>query len=408
MENRTLREHIDYLIQSTKELQLSPYSFNRYQKRYEEVFLYCTQNQLDTFQFQDAADFCALQCRGQKAFKVREITKISYTVASYFKTGNFSWKPIFPTHYPVSETYEELLEEFRLELLKDLRSGTVRVAMGTARQFLFFLEQTGVTCVVSVTTEDVLDFVRHMAPKRQASMSELLRTVRKFCGFLRSKNIVDLDAERFLMTAGRCRQKVLPCFTDDELKAIFSQIDCMSDKGRRDYAIFLLSLRIGLRASDIARLKLTDIHWKESTILVEQKKTGVALELPLPVDVGNAIVDYILHSRYQTDNPYLFLRLRNSPVMSPIGPTAFNSYLRGYMKKAGIVCVGWDGRSFHGLRRTAGTNMVKSGTPISIVAQILGHRSIESSKRYISLDAERLRECSLDLGVMHTRKEGLI
>jgi len=62
------------------------------------------------------------------------------------------------------------------------------------------------------------------------------------------------------------------------------------------------------------------------------------------------------------------------------------------MKAAGIERVGWDGKSFHALRRTAGTNMVVSGTPISTVAQVLGHNSIESSKRYISLDTERLRE----------------
>ena len=59
------------------------------------------------------------------------------------------------------------------------------------------------------------------------------------------------------------------------------------------------------------------------------------------------------------------------------------------------------------LRRTAGTRMVVSGVPVSTVAQILGHTDMESTKRYISLDTERLRECCLDLGMMHTRKEGL-
>ena len=78
------------------------------------------------------------------------------------------------------------------------------------------------------------------------------------------------------------------------------------------------------------------------------------------------------------------------------------------MKAAGIERAGWDGKSFHALRRTAGTNMLISGTPIAAVAQVLGHNSIESSKRYISLDIERLRECGLELGAMATRKEGLV
>ena len=130
--------------------------------------------------------------------------------------------------------------------------------------------------------------------------------------------------------------------------------------------------------------------------------------MPLPVDVGNAIADYILHSRYKTDNPYLFLRVKKSSRTDSIEPTSFNGYLRKYMETAGIERAGWDGRSFHAFRRTAGTNMVISGTPIAAVAQVLGHNSIESSKRYISLDTERLRECGLELGVMATRKEGLV
>lgn len=77
------------------------------------------------------------------------------------------------------------------------------------------------------------------------------------------------------------------------------------------------------------------------------------------------------------------------------------------MKAAGMERTGRDGRSFHALRRMAGTRMVISGVPMSTVAQVLGHTNVESSKRYISLDTERLRECCLDLGTIHTHKEGL-
>ena len=97
-----------------------------------------------------------------------------------------------------------------------------------------------------------------------------------------------------------------------------------------------------------------------------------------------------------------------SPFAEPMNPTSFNGYLRGYMEAAGIERNGWDGKSFHALRRTAGTNMLVSGTPVPMVAQILGHNSIESTKRYLSLDTERLRACGLDLWEVRTRKEGLV
>lgn len=112
----------------------------------------------------------------------------------------------------------------------------------------------------------------------------------------RSENITDIDADRFLTAAGRYRQKALPCFNDEELRDIFAQIERSTDKGRRDYAVFLTALRTGLRASDISRLKLSDIDWAGKVIRIVQKKTLSALHLPLPADVGNAIADYILES----------------------------------------------------------------------------------------------------------------
>lgn len=408
METNILREHIDYLIQCTNELQLSHYQFNRYRAQYEEIFQYCIEHELTVFESHHAEKFCKQKCPISKKYMEKEIRKIAYTVAGYFETGIFTWKPVTVPRYPVSDKYEELMSRFQFELLKTLGTGTVRVSMGIIRQFLHFLESEGVTDASCIEDNHILNFIRNEAPKHKASMGKLLRTISKFIKFLRKEKIVHLDTDKFLTTSGRCRQKALPCFTDEELKRIFAQIDRSCDKGKRDYAIFLTALRTGLRASDISKLKLTDINWIERTISVTQKKTKTALCLPLPVDVGNAIAEYILHSRYKTENPYIFLRLENTASITPLDPTSFNGYLRKYMATAGIARTGWDGKSFHAFRRTAGTRMITSGVPISTVSQILGHTDIESSKHYISLNTEKMRECCLDLGSMYTRKEGLV
>lgn len=408
METNTLRKHFDHLIQCTDKLQLSVPVLSRYKDRYEEIFRYCCKNHLESFTYQDAEAYCRAVCPSLKKHTEKETLKIAYTTVEYFEKGDFSWKAITFPKYPVCKAYEKLMDGFSQELLKQLSPGTVRVGMVIVRQFLYFLEQSGTKDAANITTENVLEFIRREAPTHKSSMAKLLRTIRKFICFLRSEGIIDLDADRFLENPGRCRQKALPCFTDNELQRIFKEIDRSTDKGRRDYAVFLLSLRLGLRASDISKLKLTDIDWTGKTILVVQKKTKAALELPLPVDVGNAIAGYILHSRYKTDNPYIFLRLRGAASASPMNTSPFNANLRKYMEAAGIKRTGWDGKSFHALRRTAGTKMVMSGVPAPTVAQTLGHHSIESTKRYIALDTGNLRECCLDLGELHTRKEGLV
>lgn len=412
MEKLHLREHIDHVIQCTKELGLSQSTVGHYVRHYEAVFLYCTENGIDAFTYQQADDFIKTKYGTDPqswTASAKDARKAAYTIARYFEDGKFSWKvTTFTTNDPASEEYKGLMADFKQELSKRLSPGTVRPEMIIIRQFLCFLEQAGVPDALSITSGNVLDFVRQEAPNHKGSMPKFLRTLRNFVRFLRAKGIVDLDADRFLGTAGRCRQKVLPCFTDDELRSVFSQIDRTTDKGRRDYAIFLLAMRTGMRASDISELKLTDISWTERTIQVVQKKTKVSLLLPLPIDVGNAIADYILHSRPRLDSPYVFLRILHPVSGIPVNPTLFNVALREYVEAAGIARTGWDGKSFHALRRTAGTKMVVSGVPISTVSQILGHGNMESSKRYIALDTERLRECCLDLGPMHTRKEGLV
>lgn len=410
METFNLRKHIDYVIQCTKELGLSQRTVGHYLPHYEAVFLYCTKNQIAVFTYEEAADFCRLKYGTDfKNSTAKDARKAAYTVARYFETGEFIWKSVtFITRDPSTVEYKELMTLFKQELSKKLCPETIRPEMIIIRHFLFFLEQTGVQNASSITSEKILEFVRQEATNHRGSMPRLLRTLRNFVCFLRERGIADLDADRFLKNAGRCRRKVFPCFTDNELQTIFSQIDRSTDKGRRDYAVFLLAMRTGMRASDISKLKLEDISWTENTIRIIQKKTKVSLLLPLPVDVGNAIADYILHSRPRLDSPYVFLRVRHPFPGTPVNPTLFNVALRGYVEAAGINRVGWDGKSFHALRRTAGTKMIVSGVPITTVSQILGHRNIESSKRYISLDTERLRECCLDLGSMHTRKEGLV
>lgn len=408
MENKTLRIHIEYLIQCTEELQLSEHLFKQYKSHYEKVFQYCCENKLAEFTFDQLDDFIQRTCKDRKEYFSKATNKIAHTVATYFEDGEFKWKRIEKPNYPLSRDYYEILMRFQQKLLQNLDPGTVRTSSGIIRQFLNYLEASGKHEVALIEDKDVLDFVSRKSKTCRQSMSKLIRTMRKFVCFLRDEENINLTSDRFLMEAGRCRQKALPCFTTEEILGIFSAIDRLTDKGRRDYAIFLLALRTGLRASDISRIKLSDIDWKAGSLKVIQKKTGVALKLPLPVDAGNAIADYILNSRYKSDNEFVFLRIRGTSCHSSMNPTSFNTYLQKYIKAAGMEKTGWDGKSFHAFRRTAGTKMVEANIPVITVTQVLGHRSMESSKRYIALDTSKLMDCCLDLGSMGTRKEGLV
>ena len=146
MENLNLREHIDYVIQCTKDLGLSQSTIDRYVRHYEEVFLYCTKNEIETFSYQDAADFCNLKYGTDfQNSRARPARKAAYTVARYFDIGEFDWSSVtFITRNPESAEYKELIRVFKQELSKKLSPGTVRPEIIIIRQFLYFLEQAGV------------------------------------------------------------------------------------------------------------------------------------------------------------------------------------------------------------------------------------------------------------------------
>ena len=407
MKNNICTLKIREVIEHTRAL-LSAKAFNKYSVHFKRIMQYCVDNDLVAFSYEDAWRFSDIVSKEAKPYQFKEFRKVAYTVAGYFESGEFQWRRISKLRLPDSREFKEAFLKFEKKSLETLASGTVRLETTIIRQFLFFLEANGVFCFSSMSIQHVKNFIQENSPNHKGSMGTFLRSIKKFIRFLHGENLTAIKAEKLLVTPAPTRVKVLPCFSGEELDRIFSVIDKNTEKGARDYAVFLMALRTGLRASDIVKLQLSDIDWHKNMIRVTQQKTCRMLELPLMPDVGNALARYILQYRPKADTPYIFLRLHELNHWKPLHPSSFNGYLRQYMSKSGITCVGWDGKTFHALRRTAGTNLIKSGSPAAIVAQILGHRDMESSKRYLSLNTETLRECCMDLGYLHTRKELLL
>jgi integrase len=104
--------------------------------------------------------------------------------------------------------------------------------------------------------------------------------------------------------------KLYPATSREEINKTLDIIDRHTVKGKRDYAIILLGVVSGLRAIDIARLKLDDIDWASGEIKIVHSKTAQSLALPLTVDVGSVIRDYILNGRPAVDCEYVFLRMK--------------------------------------------------------------------------------------------------
>jgi integrase len=184
--------------------------------------------------------------------------------------------------------------------------------------------------------------------------------------------------------------KIQPVLQKSEIAAMLGTIDRRTAAGKRAYAVMLLGTVLGLRACDIINLKRADIDWTLGEMKILQSKTARTVVLPLTKDVGEALKDYILNARRESDAPQIFLRLNG-----PIAPLTCAVTIAGIYRDCCVAAGLPVSRKFHTLRRSLGTSMLASGSPVTMVAQVLGHSDVDSTKKYIASDYERLKMCAL-------------
>lgn len=310
-------------------------------------------------------------------------------------TGGYIWKVYsYKKAITLPDSFEQMVTDFvsRLDLSKKRKQNLGSII----RRFTRFTYDQGTSDLSEVTPLTVREFMLHISSDRPKSMDDVVDALKKFFHYLNEK--VDLDSSFWLLLiAPRSRDhKVKPCMKADEVYQLLEKINRTSAKGKRDFALLTLASTIGLRAGDIANLKLTDIIWQHKELHLTQGKTEEILVLPLQKKVMNALADYILYGRPKSDSKHIFLR-SNAPYAPFFDGVSVACVFRKYLSEAGIKHMSGDGKTLHGIRRMIGTQMIVSGTPLTTVAQVLGHTNLKSIKQYISLDLEGLRKCSLTM-----------
>lgn len=262
------------------------------------------------------------------------------------------------------------------------------------RRFLHSAIQKNIFTLSEITSLTVKDFIIEISKTRAKSMEDVMTALRKFFSYLNQTSQNDAAFWQ-LLSAPRTRDHyVRPCMKPDETNQMLYQIDRTTAKGKRDFAILSLAAATGLRAGDIASLKLTDIHWNTMELCLIQGKTDRILMLPVSKNVLTAIADYILNGRPKTTDKHLFIK-SCAPYTGLQDGVSIASIFRKYLKSADIHHEFNDGKTMQGLRRAIGTQMVSEKVAVTTVAQVLGHTGIRATKQYISLDLEGLKKCVL-------------
>lgn len=230
-------------------------------------------------------------------------------------------------------------------------------------------------------------FVLHRSTHQGVGATKtLVAALRIFLRYLASQNLCVNGLEAAIPAIARWRHTTLPVsLKATEVERILDACDNKTTMGIRDRAIILLLARLGLRAGDVAELLLTDIDWKDGSLLVSGK-TRRHVRLPLPQEVGDAILKYLEH-RQHSEERVVFLRsvppyrgFKSGSSLSPIVTRA--------MHRAGVNSSRYGA---HILRNTLATEMLCEGNSLYEIGAVLRHQSIDMSNHYTKVNTELLQ-----------------
>lgn len=285
---------------------------------------------------------------------------------------------------PSSDT-DETLVRFRAYLLveRGLAVCTADAYLQRAHRFVAGLPDGRE--LAEMTAADVTEAVRREARRVSAgSVQYFVAGVRAFLRFCFLEGLMGTDLSPAALAVSARHRSLLPQgIGAAEAAALLGSCDCRRAGGRRDYAVLVVLLRLGLRASEVAGLRLEDLDWRVGELVVRGKGNR-ADRLPLPVDVGEAIVAYLRGGRPRSTRRELFLHAR-----APFGALSrqrIAGVVRVACARAGVPPVGP-----HRLRHTLACQLLAAEAGLPEIGEVLRHRGVSSTAIYARADIETLR-----------------
>ncbi|NDZ13876.1 integrase [Variovorax sp. WS11] len=242
--------------------------------------------------------------------------------------------------------------------------------------------------VASWTAQSVRDFLLGRAARcGPPTTQKLITSLRAFLRYVSFAGESRDDLALAVPAVASWRLARLPrCLSQDELARVIGACDGTTRGRLRDRAIVLLLSRLGLRAGDVAQLRLGDIDWRNGILRVTGKGR-YEVGLPLPQEVGDALLAYLARRLPAGDSDHVFLRSR-APSTPFADGDGVSSVVRHAMQRAGVKA---PVKGAHLLRHTAATQMLRSGVPLDQIGLVLRHRSIDMSAYYAKVDVALLR-----------------
>lgn len=285
---------------------------------------------------------------------------------------------------------EMLGERFRgyLTVERGLAKSTVIGYVDAVKPFLAGLDEDGLD-LGELTAGRVTAFVVARCPGQSRGAAKMTVTaLRSLLGFLHVEGLIAGSLVGAVPSAASWRLSGLPRFLEaGQAQALLESCDPQTATGRRDLAILTLLMRLGLRAGEVAGLRLEDLDWRAGELVVVGKGRR-SERLPLPVDVGEAIIEYLRDGRPGSAlDRTVFIRVKAPHQRLTTGGITQVVVAAG--RRAGLGQI-----HAHRLRHTAATSMLRAGAPLHEIGQVLRHREPLSTAIYAKVDRASLSSLS--------------
>jgi site-specific recombinase XerD len=312
----------------------------------------------------------------------RPTSKSLSWLVDYLRDIGVAPAPVVP---PARSGQQELIERYReyLTVERGLEPVTVTNYVRVVSRFLTIHSGRGLD---ELSAADISRYMTSQCRQVSVRQAERIATgLRSFLGFALVEGLIGMPLTGAVPSVARWSGAGLPHgLTSKQVAALLASCDRRRALGRRDYAILVLLVRLGLRAAEVSALRLDDIDWRAGEIVVRGKRR-TEHRLPLPADVGEAIAAYLQRGRPRRPEREVFLRA--CAPLRGLTPDGVGEVVRAAGERAGLGSFG-----SHRLRHTAGTQMLQAGASLPEVAQVLRHRTVATTAIYAKVDHRGLRE----------------
>lgn len=345
---------------------------------------------------------CSIRSLETESADMKEQYRAIYSLfrryALYGTLSTSRREPLFhqDTYSQLTPYFQNILDIYKTDSMeRGLKPGTYRSSISACSGLFLHCQKRGCQMLEEITEDDVLSYFCDESGHPALSGSTKINIASVFHADLGRYT----DAARTILTylpAIDRRRKNIQYLTEEETDSLKDTL--ISEKSNitlRNRAIGMLLFFTGMRSSDIAGLRFSDIDWEKEEIRLFQAKTGNELILPLTASIGNAIYDYITMERPQSDSKRIFLCERTP--YRPVSPGTIGNAANKLYESASIRQGEKDRKGAHLFRHNLATSFSRHDIPHPVISATLGHVDPDSLDHYLFADIKHLRDCAISI-----------